>query len=124
LEILVKNNSKKLITRSTETFTPNSERVVELEKDSIKFKQIDRCSSLEWEYCDRVDEVGDKDFNSFTSIELKEIAQDVGIKNYSNMLKNELVESLEHYRETGEKELPGEEPEEVPEEEEEKDTEE
>ena len=116
MEILVKNKSKKLITRSTEAFPPRSERVVQVGVDSIKFKQIDRCSSLEWEYVSRVDEVGDKPFKEFTSIELKEIAQDVGIKNYSNMLKDELVESLEHYRETGEVEIPEEEPEEETEE--------
>jgi len=103
IKIVVKNTSRKIIHRRTETIMPLEEKVVELERDSVKFKQLTRCSSLDWEYFSKIDEVGLDNLDKLTSLELKEEAQRLGIKNYSKMLKQELIDTIIDYMENPEK---------------------
>lgn len=88
----VTNISKKRIKKANKIFEPKQTKETFI-KDS-KLPVIDSSVSLEWKYADPLMELDFDNIESYTSLELKEFAQKVGIKNYSKLLKDDLIYEL------------------------------
>lgn len=92
-KLIVKNSSYKTIERSNKVFPPRSEKETFVNKNRIA--EVDACKSLDWKYADPLMELDFENIKSYTSLELKEFAQKAGVKNYSTMLKDDLIKHLE-----------------------------
>lgn len=91
--LIITNNSNKEIRRANKTFPKKSTKETKIRESKIPI--IDACKSLDWEYADPLMELDFDNINKYTSLELKEFARKAKIKNYSTMLKDELIEQLE-----------------------------
>ena len=92
-KLIIKNRTNKEIKRANKSFAPKEERKVFINK--YKVAVIDACVGLEWEYADPLMAVDFENIEDYTARELKEYARRAEIKNYSTMLKDDLIEKLE-----------------------------
>ena len=90
--LTITNTSDKMIKRANKTFKPGQTKETYIRDGKIPI--IDACKSLEWEYADPLMELDFDNITSYTSLELKEFAQKAGVKNYSKLLKDDLIHEL------------------------------
>ena len=91
--LIVTNISNKEVRRANKTFPKKETKETKIRKSKIPV--IDACRSLEWEYADPLMELDFDNITKYTSLELKEFARKAKVKNYSTMLKDELIKQLE-----------------------------
>lgn len=90
--LTITNTSNKMIRRANKTFKPRQTKETYIRDGKIPI--IDACRSLDWKYADPLMELDFDNITSYTSLELKEFAQKAGIKNYSKLLKDDLIHEL------------------------------
>lgn len=92
-KLIVKNNTNHNVRRANKVFPKKSTKETFIRKSKIPV--IDSCVSLEWEYADPLMAVDFANIEDYTARELKEFARRAEIKNYSTMLKDDLIKRLE-----------------------------